>query len=201
MKKLKMTNEIKTGLMVFAAILVGLFFWLKTTNLYTATYELSTFFNHADGIKENSIVKLAGIEVGRVKSADLVYDEDRTRVELCIELDKSAKVREDSIAFIGTSGFIGDAFIGITPGESTNFLKRSDIIVSEDPVEMRELMKKADHIASNLDATLADVKGIVSDNKDKVDSIVANLEDTSSNFKEFSQDIKQHPWKLLMKGK
>ena len=201
MKKLKMTNEIKTGLMVFAAILVGLFFWLKTTNLYTATYELNTFFNHADGIKENSIVKLAGIEVGRVKSADLVYDEDRTRVELCIELDKSAKVREDSIAFIGTSGFIGDAFIGITPGESTNFLKRSDIIVSEDPVEMRELMKKADHIASNLDATLADVKGIVSDNKDKVDSIVANLEDTSANFKEFSQDIKQHPWKLLMKGK
>jgi len=201
MKKIKLTNEVKTGLVVLAAVLVGAFFWLKTTNLYTATYTLKTFFNHADGIKENSIVKLAGIEVGRVKDIGLEYAEDKTKVEVLLELDRGAKVREDSIAFIGTSGFIGDAFIGITPGAARTFVKRNGIVTSEDPVEMRELMKKADQIASKLDTTLTDVKGIVCDNREKVDSIVANLEDTTANFKEFSEDIKRHPWKLLMKGK
>jgi len=201
MKKLTMTNEIKTGLVVFAAILVGIFFWLRTTNIYTATYNLKTLFSHADGIKENSIVKLAGIEVGRVKTVHLAYTEDKTNVELVLELDKGAKVRENSIAFIGSTGFIGDAYIGITPGTSSVFLKRNETVTSEDPLEMRELMKKADQIAAKLDATLTDVKGIVSDNKEKVNAIAANLEDTSVNFKEFSEDIKKNPWKLLMKGK
>ena len=201
MKKIEMTNEIKTGLVVFAAVLVGIFFWLRTTNLYTATYSLKTLFSHADGIKENSVVKLAGIEVGRVKTVHLTYAEDKTNVELVLELDKSAKVRKNSIAFIGSTGFIGDAYIGITPGTSPAFLKRNETVTSEDPLEMRELMKKADQIASKLDDTLTDVKGIVSDNKEKVDAIASNLEDTSTNFKEFSADIKKHPWKLLMKGK
>ncbi len=73
---------------------------------------------------------------------------------------------------------------------------------------MRKLMKKADAIAENLDKTLAEVKrlaenvnGVVSDNKTKVDSIVVNLEQTAVNFKDFSEDIKKHPWKILMKGK
>jgi len=43
------------------------------------------------------------------------------------------------------------------------------------------------------------VNGVVKDNKARIDSIAANLEETSSNFKELSEDIKKHPWKLLMK--
>ena len=62
-------------------------------------------------------------------------------------------------------------------------------------------MKKADAIADNLDKTLVQVKSLVADNKAKVDNIAANLEQTTANFKEFSEDIKEHPWKLLMKGK
>jgi ABC-type transporter Mla subunit MlaD len=73
---------------------------------------------------------------------------------------------------------------------------------------MRKLMKKADAISENLDKTLVEVKNlaanvnvVVSDNKTRIDNIAANLETTAVNFKEFSEDIKQHPWKLLMKGK
>jgi hypothetical protein len=39
------------------------------------------------------------------------------------------------------------------------------------------------------------------DNRPRIDSIMKNIEATSVNFNEFSTDIKQHPWKLLMKGK
>ena len=125
----------------------------------------------------------------------------QTKIELILSIDEKAKVREDSIAFIGTTGFIGDAYVGITPGTKAAFVKKGATIVSEDPVEMRMLMKRADGIAKKLDGVLGDVKTLVSDNKSKVDTIVSNLEDTSSNFKEFSADIKSHPWKLLMKGK
>jgi len=74
-------------------------------------------------------------------------------------------------------------------------------VASEDPVETRKLMKRADMIAENLDKTLVEVRSLVAENKAKVDNIAANLESTAANFKEFSEDIKKHPWKLLMKGK
>jgi len=200
MKKI-FSNEIKTGLVVIVAILIGVFLWLRTANFNTQVYDLKTSFGHAGGIKENSIVRLAGVEVGRVVSVKFAYKPDDTRVDLVLSMDKSAKVREDSIAFIDMTGFIGDAYVGITPGTSSAFLKNDSTIISEDPVEMRKLMKRADKIAKNLDFILADVKTIVSDNKGKVDNIVTNLESTTANFNDFSADIKAHPWKLLMKGK
>ena len=199
--KISINNEMKTGIVVVAGILAAVLFWSKTTDLSAKPYKIKTYFNYADGVKKDSIVKLSGIEVGRVDSVNLVYTPD-TKIEVILSVDKKAKVREDGIAFISTSGMIGDAYIGIAQGSAEKqFIKDGGEIPSEDPIEMRKLMSKADAIADNLDKTLAQVKSLVADNKTKVDNIAANLESTSANFKEFSEDIKQHPWKLLVKGK
>lgn len=198
---MKITNELKTGLVVIAAIAVGVLFWAKTTDFSQAPYRIKTYFNYAEGIRLDSIVKLSGIEVGRVERISFQYSPD-TKVELVLAIKTQAQVREDSVVFISTSGFIGDAYVGITPGSSDKpFVKEGAIIQSEDPVEMRKLMKKADTISANLEITLTQIKSLVTDNKAKVDAIATNLESTTANFKEFSEDIKQHPWKLLMKGK
>jgi len=199
--EMKITNEFKTGIIIMVGLVTGIVFYAKTTDLSAKPYRLKIFFNYAEGIKTDSIVKLAGVDVGRVENIEFKYTPE-TKIELTIALDKKAKVHEDSIAFISTSGMIGDAYIGITSGSPDKpFVKEGAILMSEDPVEMRKLMKKADAISETLEKTLADVKSLVSDNKAKVDNIATNLESTALNFKEFSEDIKQHPWKLLMKGK
>ena len=205
---MKMTNELKTGIVVAAAVVVAVIFWAKTTDFNARPYKLKTYFNYAEGVKVDSIVKLSGIEVGRVEKITLDYTPE-TKVELVLTLNDKAKIREDAIAFISTSGLIGDAYIGLTPGSSDKpFLKDGATIRAEDPVEMRKLMKKADVIAENLDKTLVEVKrlaenvtGVVTDNRSRLDNIAVNLEQTAVNFKEFSEDIKKHPWKLLIKGK
>ena len=198
---MKITNELKTGAIVVAALVVTAVFWIKTTDFKAKPYRVKTSFNYAEGVKIDSIVKLSGIEVGRVESIKFIYTPD-TKIELILAINRKAKLHEDSIAFISTSGMIGDAYIGITPGSADKpFVRDWAVLMSEDPVEMRKLMKKADLIAENLDKTLVEVKGLVTDNKARVDNIAANLETTTANFKEFSEDIKQHPWKLLMKGK
>lgn len=205
---MKITNEVKTGLVVVAAIAVAAIFWLKTANFSSSPYRLKTQFNYAEGIKPDSIVKLAGIEIGRVESIKFLYSPD-TKVELTLVLSRDAKVHQDSVAFISTSGLVGDAFLGLTPGSTDKpFVKNGDFLMSEDPVEMRKLMKRADAIADSLDKTLIEFKdlaqgvnGVMKDNKEKINGMMANLEQTSTNFKEFSEDIKRHPWKLLTKGK
>jgi phospholipid/cholesterol/gamma-HCH transport system substrate-binding protein len=206
MPNIKITNELKTGLVVVAAIAVAGIFWMKTANFTGSPYRLRTQFNYAEGIKPDSIVKLSGIEIGRVENIKFLYSPD-TKVEVTLLLNTSAKVHEDSIAFISSSGLVGDAFLGLTPGSPDKpFAKNGMFIASEDPIEMRKLMKKVDAISDNLDKTLTEFKelaqgvnGVVKDNKTKIDGMLANLEQTSANFKEFSEDIKKNPWKLLSK--
>ncbi|MBD3426616.1 MAG: MCE family protein [Candidatus Omnitrophica bacterium] len=197
---MRFTNEIKTGLVVVVAIAIGIFYFGKTTSFRHKKYELKTHFVYAGNLKPDAIVKLSGIDVGRVKDMRFIY-KDGTKVECLLEIDQAAKVRTDSIAYIDAAGFVGDAFVGITPGTEDNFVRPGAVLKSEDPVQMRLLMKKADQIANNLDSILADIKSVVSDNKDNLDNIIVNLEATSQNFKEFSENVKRNPWKLLFRQK
>lgn len=203
---MKITNELKTGLIVVAAIVVASIFWLKTTNFSNKPYRLKTQFNYAEGLKVDSVVKLSGIEIGRIENIKFTYNPD-TKIELILLLDKDAKIHKDSIAYISSSGMVGDAFLGLTPGSPDEpFAKNGDIVLSEDPVEMRKIMKQVDIIAGSLDKTLTEFKeltsnvnGVVENNKERIDNLLVNMEQTAVNFKEFSEDIKKNPWKLLSK--
>lgn len=196
---MRFSNELKSGIVIVAAVIVGFIFFGKTVTVRTDTIDLKTYFGYAGDLQKDALVKFAGIEVGRVKEISFTY-EPETRVECLLEIDAKAKVRTDSLAYIGTAGFVGDAYIGVTAGTTEEFLSSGDTLLSEDPMQMRLLMKKADDIASNLDSTLLEIKSLVKDNRQNFDDIILNIEYITENFKEFSQDLKEHPWKLMFKG-
>lgn len=196
---MKISNEVKAGVVVLAALLIGAFFFLKTANFQTRTYELKTYFKFAGDLKKDAVVKLAGIEAGRVTTMNFLYDPE-TKVECIITLNDNIKVRQDSIAYIGTAGFVGDAYIGITGGAAPEFLNDGDTVTSEEPVQMREVMKEVGKTLQEVQSLAANVNGVVKDNKPGIDKIISNVEVTTANLKEFSEDVKKHPWKLLFKG-
>ncbi|MFC1644336.1 MlaD family protein, partial [Candidatus Omnitrophota bacterium] len=102
---MRFSNEIKAGLVVVVAIAIGVFFFAKTATFRAKTYDVKTYFRYAGDLKPNAIVKLSGIEVGRVKEINFIYD-PATKVECVFEINADAKVRSDSIAYIGTAGFV-----------------------------------------------------------------------------------------------
>ncbi|MFH1305438.1 MAG: MlaD family protein [Candidatus Omnitrophota bacterium] len=196
---MRFSNEIKAGVVVVVAIGIGIMFFGKTALFRGKTYQLKTSFKYVGGLKPDARVLLSGTQVGRVKKIRFIYDPE-TRVECILKINASARVREDSVAYISTAGFIGDASVGITPGASAVFLKPESVIKSEEPVQTRLLMKKADSIADDLGSILTEVRSLVTDNRQGLDNIVGNIEMITVNFKEFSEDIKKHPWKLMFKG-
>jgi len=197
---MRITNEIKVGIVIMVALLIGLVLFAKTEKFKGGkTYELKTSFKYGGNIKPNAVVKLTGIEVGRVKEIDLIYSSE-TIIECVMELNMDAKVRTDSIAYIDTAGLVGDAYVGITAGKSGEFCTPGSILASEDPVQMRILMKRADGISKSLNEVLEEVKTIMASNKNNFEDIIVNIKAISENFEEFSKDIKEHPWKLLYKG-
>jgi phospholipid/cholesterol/gamma-HCH transport system substrate-binding protein len=195
---MKFSNEIKVGIVVVVAVAIGVFYFGKTAKFRHKKYDVKTYFVYAGNLKPDAIVKLSGIDVGRVKDMKFIY-KDGTKVECILEVDATAKLRSDSLAYIDTAGIVGDAFVGITPGTTEEFVKHGAVMASEDPIQTRLLFKKADQIATNLDTIIADIKDVVSENKDNMDNIILNLEATTENFKDFSENVKKNPWKLLFK--
>ena len=56
-------------------------------------------------------------------------------------------------------------------------------------------------MAKDISKVANHVDDAIQNNRSKLDNIFSNLEETSENFNDFSQNLKFHPWKVLAKGK
>lgn len=131
------------------------------------------------------------------------------RVVVTLRIDKGAVVKRDSQAYIDVLGFMGEKFIELTPGTAAAPpLGENDILRGSDPLAFYELVNMGTDVADTFKETTASVQKLiddlhqtVGDNRPEIDGILANLNESSSNLKAMTEDIKWHPWKLLRKGK
>ena len=208
--KMRLTNEAKTGILVLVCLLALLGLILKVGNftLLQKGYYVKAHLHYAAGIKKNAPVHLSGVNVGEVKDIHVLYG-DEAVIELTLWMQDGVKLRKDSLAQVATLGLMGEKFIDIKAGTSqAEYAKDGDLIPAEDPVRLEDLIKLGTKIADDVDKMAKDISSVaknvdraVVDNRPKIDHIFDNLEDTSDNFREFSEDIKWHPWKVLAKGK
>lgn len=204
----KMTNEFKVGLMVVLSVLTLVVIVFKTGDFDFAKkgYRIKAQFNFAGGITKNAPVRLAGVEVGKVEDIKLSFG-DTTKVVTTLWLNENTRVRADSRAYISSLGLMGEKYIEINPGsKNAPFLEADSTIVGEDPFQMEWFAKKGEDIADNLEVAIKDIKTLASnvndmvvENREEIDSIMANIEVTTENLKQLSEDIKRHPWKIVTK--
>jgi len=210
MAKRNITNEMKVGILTIACIVILIGFLYKTGsfNFKKEGYEVKAVFNVVAGVQQNAPVRLAGVEIGQVDNIQLSYGKG-TKVEVTLWLQQNARLKQDSKAYITALGLMGEKYIEVTSGsEEAPYLEAGGAITGEDPLEFDALARKGETIAEALGETLANIKTlaqnsnlVITDNKEKIDAIFENLEATTANFKEFSEDVKQNPWKLMSKGK
>ncbi len=207
----KIGNEVKTGLMVIACVLVLIWLTAKTSGVGTFKkgYGLKVQFNYVSGIKKGAPVQLTGVEVGEVKDVAIEYTGEGTKVMLSIWLENSARIRQDSKANITTMGLMGEKYLEITSGSKESpFLKEGSLIIGKEPMSMEDVMDKAMAITDTLNSGIGDLRKLTKDvdltlteNRPQIDAILVNMNETSKNFKEFSDDLRRNPWKLLIKTK
>ncbi|SUO96594.1 outer membrane lipid asymmetry maintenance protein MlaD [Suttonella ornithocola] len=124
-------NKILTlfvGLFVLLAILGLFFLGFKASRLGGfhpgEVYELQALFGDASGLGKEAKVTLAGVQIGRVSSIELIPE--RAEAKITFEISQSVSLPIDSNARILTSGLLGERYIGITPGTSDKMLKNGD---------------------------------------------------------------------------
>jgi phospholipid/cholesterol/gamma-HCH transport system substrate-binding protein len=153
-------------------------------------------------------VCLSGVSVGEVKDLHILYG-DETLVEVTLWFQDGTQLRTDSLAYVTTLGLMGEKYIEIKAGTmAAPLAKEGDEIPGKDPVRLEELIEMGTKVANDIGKMAQDIShlsktidGTVAENRPKLGRIFDNLEDTSENFRDFSEDVKWHPWKVLAKGK
>jgi phospholipid/cholesterol/gamma-HCH transport system substrate-binding protein len=104
------------GLLVLAATVVMLFFGFTKDIPFTRGFELKAQFESANSIRPNSPVRIAGVEVGKVRAVEPMEGSDGA--VLVMELDDSAlPLHENATAKIRPRIFLeGNFFVDLRPG-------------------------------------------------------------------------------------
>jgi phospholipid/cholesterol/gamma-HCH transport system substrate-binding protein len=199
----KFNNEIKTGIVVVAAVLVFVYISAKMGGMkVTNGYKLNVMFDYVSGLEDKAPVKLAGVNVGEVEKVTHAYKDDQTRVMATLALNGDAKVRQDSKLLIRTTGLIGEKYVEITGGsKGSPVVAKGLTLEGTNPFEMEELIAKLDSAVQDLQKLMGHADAVLVDNKDDIKATIMNLKDSSENLREFSDEVKRNPWKLLIKGK
>ncbi len=164
--------QMRIGALVLAAILLFIGFVLsigRRSALFEERYSLWTSFSSTEGLAVGSPVRLAGVTVGNVTRISFGRDPKDRRIVLTLTVERRVRdrIREDSVASIGTIGLVGDKVLDITVGSDDRpLLTPGGQLASVDPIDYSQLFQKGDRIldhmtriSASLDAFLAGGEG------------------------------------------
>jgi phospholipid/cholesterol/gamma-HCH transport system substrate-binding protein len=94
-------------------------------------YDLRTTFSNVQGLKSGAIVRVAGVEVGKVTKVELAGT--GVEVHLSLKKENQSRVTSDSFASIGAMSLLGEPLIDVSPSSTGTPLKDGDVIKSKPP--------------------------------------------------------------------
>ncbi|MBO6281069.1 MAG: MCE family protein [Alphaproteobacteria bacterium] len=113
------------GLVVLTIAVLFLAFAYRVSDLQVVKgYKLSAEFMKVGGLSIGSDVRINGIKVGTVTAQHLNNEDYTVNVEFSISSD--TKLPKDSVVAIVGDGLMGDKFVKIEPGKSTEYLQDGD---------------------------------------------------------------------------
>jgi len=104
------------------------------------SYVLNARFGQADGIAPGTVVRMAGIAVGKVESMRL---DPYYRAVVAFRIVESVALPADSAAMIQTDGLMGGKFVELEPGGALDVLEPGGWLdYTQDSVIIEDLLSK-----------------------------------------------------------
>src|SRR5437762_5856138 len=89
-------------------------------------YALKTKFDDVRGMKSGAIVRVAGVEVGKVTEVE--FAGAAVQVTLSVKTEMQQRITTDSRASIGSLSLLGEPLIDVSPSSTGTPLKNGDFI-------------------------------------------------------------------------
>ncbi len=140
----KYSQETLVGIFVLIGILCVGYLTVKLGKMELIggdVYKIIARFDSVAGLKSDSSVQMAGVEIGRV--TQIILDTKSLEAVVTMKINKGVPIQEDAIASVKTSGLIGDKYISIQPGGSDEILKSGGVITeTESAIDIESLISK-----------------------------------------------------------
>ncbi len=174
-------SQVRVGIFVLLAIVVLIFLVLNASgdiNPFSRKLHLKTRFVDANGLREGSEVRLAGVRVGKVERIVLLEPQPvpgAPRVEAQLTVDSTIdgrpaneRIRSDSTAQQGSPSLLGnEMLINITPGTAVGQpVADGALLPSSSSNTVNDFATSGTDLAQRLSKLSDEINGIVKDVKD-----------------------------------
>ncbi len=174
------TSELKAGVfialsvivfVVFLVIIIG-FSSIEEKDMYR------TRFQYVGGIEEGTLVRYAGLLVGRVTGLEIPADGD-PRIEVVLQVEKNTPIRQDSRAFVTSIGLMGSYYIEISSGTPDAApLPPGSLITSHDVPGFGQLSGSFDSAAEELSKSLDSINQLLNkENRENISTLLKSMKD------------------------
>lgn len=188
---MKITNEVKVGLLAIVAILVLIigFNFLKGQSVFNKPFVLYARFPDIGSLEKSNTIKINGLSVGNVHN---FYPADKEVNSIIVELriDKKVSIPRNSVALIDGS-LLGSPFINIEKGSVNSYLNTGDTISTRtDQSLLSNLQAQVAPTLTRLNETFDSLKLVIGGlnsifdphTKNNVRDLIGNLTQTSSQL-------------------
>ncbi len=167
---MKRTGKIKwgnmwIGILVTFAIAAVLYssFGGGGVSIFEPKNVVVAYFQDVNGLAKGASVRLAGVEVGTVKSVKFVNLDVARRLEVKLSVKESVwpLITSDSKVQLGTLGLLGDKYIEIFPGTpGLPVVKPGTVLQTVPEVGLDALVRKPPEVTNSIDSILLNLRDI-----------------------------------------
>ena len=192
----KLDIEIKAGIFLcigLFVVMVTILFMGGTKSLFEKSVRLYVDVSDAGGLAKGAAVRSGGLKIGRVGDITFSENYENVRVTMVIEKGYQGRIKEDSTVRFQTQGVLGDKFLEITGGSVDKpMLADGAVIAAEQGKDFNAVIAEGTSAVQLLKENLANLKVLTAAlaQKNRMEGIMKELGETSSNLKEISKQMK-----------
>jgi phospholipid/cholesterol/gamma-HCH transport system substrate-binding protein len=176
-------SQLRVGVIAITAMAIAAAFIILLTTkqgLFTPYALLHTHMSDASGLQDGTPVRLNGISVGYLDKLRLTNSSDPRRVvefDMQIQEKYFNEIPIDSVAGVATSNLVGDKFIDITKGQSSQHVRPGDELPSFQGKDIPELMAGMANLITSFQVIVK-----------RVDTMLAGVEEGKGTLGKFLND-------------
>jgi len=181
-KGLKLSPEAKVGLFVLLGVVLLVYMSLRLGGIRFGRaqgYTLTVEFDSAAGLDKGASVRVAGVEVGRVKEIQL----KNNKAHLILQINPGVKIGKDFTAVLTAKGLLGEKYLELIPGSPN-----APPLANGEAITRTTTYVDMDRLITTLNDVAVDVKGISEslnkvlggpEGEQTIRTIVKNIEEIS----------------------
>jgi len=150
-----MSTEQRVGFFFLLTLILlgGMIELVEDWHPFAVQYHYVAYFNSAVGIKVGDPVRMAGVEVGKIK--DISIDGERVRIDFLVA--DNTKIKADSIVQVRQTNLLGGQFLGISFGSAeSEALAPDSTVLTHETTNVDELITSLNRNQERVLSKLAD---------------------------------------------